>query len=124
MIYKTDYDVAFLTVFELAKYLCNHKNKEIGFTSDTATEVLVNDVEPSEWHGVVVTDMFDSNVIAFGYYGTGIDTIYNPVFDEYIYEEFKENGVVLAIIDYFKKEFNMDIDSRYKICICTKDLED
>lgn len=124
MIYKTDsiLEVAFLTVKELAEYLINHINTEVGFTSDTATDVLINDIEPSEWHGIIVMDVFDSRVMAFGYYGTGIDTLYNPIFNEDIYDEFGVKGTVFTIIDYFKKEFNMDINEDYKVCVLASDL--
>lgn len=125
MIYKTDtiLGVAFPTVKELAEYLNNHKGKEIGFTSDTAMDVLIEDTEPSGWYGVTFTSIFDSGVIAFGYYGTGIDAIYNPVLDEEIFDSITK-GIVFAIIDYFKKTFDMDINEDYKVCVSAEDLED
>lgn len=107
--------VSFMSVTDLAKYLITHKNKEIGFTSDTITDILVDGIYPSEWYGLAITDMFDADAIVFGYYGAGINSHYDVDTVE---------DIVVSIIDYFKIEFGMKIDEEYMMCIFREDLED
>lgn len=107
--------VAFMSVLDLAEYLCLHKNKEVGFTSDTMVDILVYDYYPSEWYGVAITDMFNSDTVVFGYYGDGIDLTYNVEIEE---------EVIASIIEYFKIQFGMKIDEEYKVCVFKEDLED
>lgn len=113
--------VSFMTVEELSKYLHKHKGKEIGFTSDTKADVK-SGVEPSDWYGVAVVNMFDANTTVFGYYGTGLEAIYSPFFTESIYDMYGEEGTTKAIIDYYKTEFNMDINKHFQMCIDKHDL--
>lgn len=115
-------DIKWMKVKELTNYLYEHLNVDVGFTSDTREDVE-GGVEPKGWYGVAVMDMFDENVTVFGYYGGGIEYIYNPHYENITDGIFTKEATTKAIIDFFQTEFNMEIDEDYEICVDKSDVE-
>ena len=106
-------DIVWVKVKDLQDYLFAQYNVEIGFTSDTKEDVMENDIEPSGWYGIALTDMFDGESVLFGYYGAGIIRYYQIPY--YTIES--------AIIKFFRDEFYMEIDENYELCIDAEDWE-
>lgn len=103
----------FMTIGELARYLEAHPGKEVGFTDDTKENLKYNR-EPTEWHGVSVTDIFDGKSLICGYYGEGID--FGRSIDDLC-------DVIDGLVEYCKDYLHFKkINTDTKICVCKEDL--
>lgn len=102
----------FVSVEELARFLLDHPNHEVGFTNDTREEIGYED-EATEWYGVVLdTELFNGRTLLFGYYGDGC--VYADTHNIFNVEDVKD-----AIISFFGDRWY----SPKEICVLREDME-
>jgi hypothetical protein len=106
---KEELEYIFMTTEDLAKYLLEHKNKEVGFTDDSYQYVE----EATGWYGFMVSYVFDSLSLLVGWYGDGCHYA-TPICG-------KVNDLEMEIEEYFETEFNRHTDG--VVCVDATDID-
>lgn len=103
----------FRSIKDIARMLRSKLNKgekaEIGFTLDTLDDVTGDNWEPTEWYGVVLTEMFDAWSLIIGEYAIGI-LWHDPIENDGI-------SIEQSLIAFIKDEQNITVDEDYQLAI-------
>lgn len=91
-----------VTLENITRWLIDGTVTEINFTGDA---FVADDLEPSGWYGMKFAKEFDKETMIFGSWGGGI-----------AYSDPMETGVMGAIKNFFRHEFDWEIYHDTYIC--------